>query len=207
METLFAKVSLLLTVTMILGALGTLCGRQVRSLGAMIGLGLAFILGAIAVLVVAQSNPMVGIGLLFGWAFVSGLFIGPVVQIRAESLGWQTVFGCFAGTAGVMAACGSIGLFSGADFSSMGTYLGFALFGLIIVGVVGIFWRMSRTVNIAYSLVGMVIFAGYFVYDFFRLGRSENTWPKAIELTMSIYLDFINFFLYLLQFLDAVNSK
>ncbi len=206
METLFAKVSLLLTVTMILGAFGTFCGRKVQSLGAVIGLGLAFLLGSIAVILVAHVNPMVGICLLFGWAYISGLFIGPVVQMRAENLGWQTVFGAFAGTAGVMAVCGSIGLFSGADFSSMGTYLGFALFGLIIVGVIGIFWRMSEKLNIVVSLFGMIVFAGYFVFDFFRLGHSENSWAKAVELTMSIYLDFLNFFLYLLQLLDHANK-
>lgn len=206
METLFAKVSLLLTVTMILGAFGTFCGRKVQSLGAVIGLGLLFLLGSIAVILVAHVNPMVGICLLFGWAYISGLFIGPVVQMRAESLGWQTVFGAFAGTAGVMAVCGSIGLFSGADFSSLGTYLGFALFGLIIVGVIGIFWRMSEKLNIVVSLFGMIVFAGYFVFDFFRLGRAENTWARAVELTMSIYLDFLNFFLYLLQLLDHANK-
>lgn len=141
------------------------------------------------------------------WTFISGLFIGPAVQAYADRLGWQTVCLAYAGTAGVMAITGGVGMFSGVDFSGMGTYLMFGLFGLIIAGVVGIFVRMSRTVNIVYSLIGMVVFAGYFIFDFFRLSQSVNTWESAVRLTMTIYLDFMNFFLYLLQFLAAVSDK
>lgn len=205
METLFAKVSLLLTLTMLLGAFGAFCGRNVRSLPAWFGLALLFVFGTIAVVLVAKTNPMLGIGLLGGWAYVSGLVMGPALEHYRQSLGWKTVAGAFAGTAGVMSVCGAIGLFSGADFSSWGTYLGFMLFGLIILGVINIFVRFSKTTNILYSLAGMVVFAGYFIYDFFRLGRSENSWEAAVELTVSLYLDFLNFFFDLLRLLEAFN--
>ena len=81
------------------------------------------------------------------------------------------------------------------------------LFGMIIFGVIGIFIRMSRTTNIVYHLLGMLVFSGYFIFDFFRLGHTENTWEKAIQLTMSIYLDFLNFFLHLLQLYAATHHK
>jgi len=207
METLISKVALLLTFTMLFGAIGTWLGRNIRSGWTMLGLGLAFIIGTIVVLLSAQASAGAGITLLFVWALVSGLFIGPVINRYVEVLGWHTVFGAFLGTSGVMALGGMIGLFSGHDFSSWGSYLGIGLFGLIIVGIVGIFVRMSKTVNIVHSLFGMVIFAGYFIYDFFTLGRTENTWAKAVELTMKLYLDFLNFFLYLLQLLAELQDK
>lgn len=125
----------------------------------------------------------------------------------AEKLGWQTVFGAYLGTAGVMAVCGAVAMLSGINFGALGGILFFALLGLIVVGIIGIFIRMSRQFNMVYSIFGMIIFAGYFLYDFFRLAHSENTWAKAVELTVSIYLDFLNFFLYLLQFLAAVADK
>lgn len=207
MESLFVKVALLLTMSMVSSAVGSHLGRNIRSGGAMIGLGIAFIGGAIATLFLAHAGPAIGIPALLIWTFVSGLFLGPVLQMYREDLGAATVTGVFAGTGGVMALCGAIGLFSGVDFSGMGSYLMFALFGLIIVGVIGLFIRMSRTTNIIYSLFGMVIFAGYFVFDFFRLGHTENTWEKAIGLTMSLYLDFVNFALHALQFLAAMKHK
>ncbi len=207
MESIFVKVALLLSMSMLLGAAGTWFGRNVRSMGACIGLGLVFLLGTIGVFFAAHASAGIGIAALAGWTFVSGLFIGPVVGQFSEEFGWKTVGGIFASTAGAMAICGMIGLFSGIDFSGMGTYLMFALFGMIIFGVVSIFIRMSRTTNIVYHLLGMVIFSGYFIFDFFRLGHTENTWEKAIQLTMSIYLDFLNFFLHLLQLYAATHHK
>lgn len=207
MESIFVKVALLLSMSMLLGAAGTWCGRKIQSVGACIGLGIVFILGTIGVFMAAHASAGIGIVALGVWTFISGLFIGPVVGQFSEEFGWKTVGGIFASTAGAMAVCGMIGLFSGIDFSGMGTYLLFALFGLIIFGVIGIFVRMSRTTNIVYHLLGMLIFSGYFIFDFFRLGHTENTWEKAIQLTMSIYLDFLNFFLHLLQLYAATHHK
>ena len=205
-STLLAKVSLLLCCCMLIGAFGTYLGRNVRSFGMFILLAVLFIGGTIGVYFAAGVSPGVGVAVLFLWTLVSGLFMGPAIGGYAERLGWQTVCLAYAGSAGVMAGTGAIAMFSGIDFSGMGSYLLIGLFGLIIVGVIGIFWRMSRTINIIYSLFGMAIFAGYFLYDFHRLKVSQNTWEDAVRLTMSIYLDFINFLLYLLQFLEAFSS-
>lgn len=205
--TLLSKVALLLSGSLLIGAAGTYLGRAIQSIGAFILLAVLFIGGAIGVMFLASAPPAVGITSLFVWVFISGLFIGPSIEMYAKKLGWQTVFLAYAGTGGVMALTGAVGMFSGVDFSGLGPILMFGLFGLIIAGIVGIFWRMSRTVNIVYSLIGMVIFAGYFLFDFFRLTKSENTWESAIRLTMAIYLDFINFLLYLLQFLAAASDK
>ena len=207
LPTLYAKVGALLAVSMIISSLGVYVGRGIRSGGAMIGLGIAFIVGVIFVLIASGGNPIVGVSVLFAWVFISGLLIGPVIQAYSEQLGWQTVFLAFLGTAGAMIVFGGIGIFSGVDFSGMGMYLGAALPGLILFGIVGIFVKMSRQVNIVYALLGLVIFSGYFIFDFFRLSKSENTWQAAIMLTTQIYLDFLNFMLKLLELLAALSDK
>jgi uncharacterized protein len=207
MESIFVKVALLLTMSLLSGAAGTWCGRNIKSLGACIGLGIAFLVGCFGVFMAAHAGPAIGIPALLAWTFLSGLFIGPVVGQFSEEFGWNTVGGIFAGTSGVMAVCGMIGLFSGVDFSGMGSYLMFALFGLIIAGVIGIFVRMSRTTNIIYHIMGMIIFSGYFIFDFFRLGHTDDTWEKAIQMTMSLYLDFLNFFLHALQLYSQLHHK
>lgn len=207
LPTLFTKVMFLLVTCLSVSALGVWLGRNIRSLGAVIGLGIAFFVGTFVVYFSATAAPPVAISLLLAWTLVSGLFMGPCIQGYSERIGWEGVFLCFTGTAGAMAVCGFIGMFSGVDFSGLGTYLMFALFGLIIFGVVGIFVRMSRTVNIIHAIIGMVVFAGYFLFDFFRLTKGEDTWPEAVRMTMSLYLDFINFFLYLLQLYAEISSK
>lgn len=207
MEPLIVKVAVLLSVSLLSGAAGTWCGRNIRSLGAFIATAVLFIGGCVGVFFAAHAGVGIGIAALIAWTFVSGLFIGPVVGLFSEEFGWHTTGGLFAGTAGAMALCGMIGMFSGVDFSGLGTYLTFALFAMIIAGVIGIFWKMSRTTNIVYHLFGLVVFAGYFIFDFYRLGTTENTWEKAIGLTVSLYLDFLNFFLHLLQLYAATQHK
>ncbi|HEY9712361.1 MAG TPA: Bax inhibitor-1 family protein [Chroococcales cyanobacterium] len=195
--------ALLFTLSMLMGGAGAWCGRKIQSFGAVIALGALFLFGTIGVFLAAHASAPVGIGALAIWTFVSGLFVGPAIQAYSEDLGWRTVALAFFGTGGVMAVCGVIGAFSGIDFSAMGTFLMIGLFGIIIAGIIGLFVRWGREANIAISGIACVIFAGYFIFDFFRLSKSTNTWESAIQLAMSIYLDFLNFFLHLLQLLAA----
>lgn len=205
--TLMTKVAILLAGCMGIGGLGAYLGRNIRSLGAFLVLAVLFIFGTIGVIAGAHASPALGVGLLAGWTFVSGLVMGPAIQMYSERLGWQTVAGAYVGTGGVMTACGIVGAFSGIDFSFLGSILFFGLLGLVLVGFISIFWRLSRTASIVESIVGMLIFSGYFIYDFFRIAKASNTWENAIALTMNIYLDFMNFFLYLLQLLDMLKDK
>lgn len=68
------------------------------------------------------------------------------------------------------------------------------------------FTGFGHSFNLLYSLAGMVIFAGYFVFDFFRLSRSENNDFNAVMITMNIYLDFVNFWLSLMRFIAEAKD-
>ena len=57
------------------------------------------------------------------------------------------------------------------------------------------------------AFFGVVIFTGYLLFDFNRLAQlkaqeTSNTWPVAMNLAISIYLDIINLFLDLLDLLS-----
>lgn len=201
---LFSKVSLLLSISFIVSAIGTYLGAGITSVGAIIGLAVLFLLGAFAVPFAAKASTGAGITALTVWTFISGLFLGPTIHHYVAILGWQTVFLTYLGTGGVMAACGAIGALSGVNFSSLGRWLMFALLGLIVMGIVAIFVPFSHTVNIVWSLIGMAVFALFFIFDFFMAKQTENTWEGAIFVTMNLYLDFINFLLYALKFLAEV---
>ncbi len=204
---LFSKVSLLLTASMGISAFGTLsrfrhhfdcrnhCSRHrvspARSCAVRDG---------------RAARKRVSSPLPHGLSSVV-FFLGPTINHYVASLGWQTVFLCFLGTGGVAAACGAIGALSGRDFSNMGKYLMFALLALIVVGIVNIFVAFSSGVTIIYCPIGMAVFAGFFIYDFFRISKAENTWFNAITATMEIYLDFINFLLYLLRFIRGGHRQ
>jgi len=205
--TLLAKVGMLLTMSLLLGGFGAWLGRNIRSIVAFIVLAIAFIGGVFALSAMAAVSPTAGIITLAGWTFISGLFIGPALESYVEDLGYETVVLAFLGTAGVMAVCGGIGAFSGLNFAALGSILFIALFGLIIAGIIGCFVKMGRSANIVYSSLGMLIFGLYFVYDFFTIKTTANSWENATMLTAKVYLDFVNFLLHLLQLLSVLHHK
>ncbi|MES2436115.1 MAG: Bax inhibitor-1/YccA family protein [Pseudomonadota bacterium] len=96
------------------------------------------------------------------------------------------------------------------DLSAMGTFLMMGLIGLIVASVVNIFLA-SSALAFAISVIGVLIFAGLTAYDtqtikntylqHAQMGDSEWLGKSAIMGALNLYLDFINMFMFLLQFL------
>jgi FtsH-binding integral membrane protein len=204
---LFSKTATLLTGTFFVSALGTLLGSSITSTGLIIFLAVLFLVGAFAVPAAAQSSPTKGVIALGIWTFISGLFLGPAIAQYVVWLGWQTVFLAYLGTGGVMAACGMVVSLTKIDFSRLESILLPALLGLILVGLVNIFVSFGTVGTMLYAGIGMIVFAGFFLIDFFRLAEGGDSWSNAIMITMNLYLDYINFLLYLLRFLGALTGK
>jgi FtsH-binding integral membrane protein len=99
-------------------------------------------------------------------------------------------------TAAFIAACGSYGYATSRDLSSWARGLFWALLGLIAFGLVGIFVSIPNG-NIIYSVLGLVIFGGYTIFDFNRLRRTTD--DGAVVIAASIFLDVFNVFLLLLS--------
>ena len=108
-----------------------------------------------------------------------------------------------AGTFGVMAL---VGYTTKTDLTSMGKLLFMALLGLIIATVVNMFVRSSGF-DLILSYVGVLIFVGLTAYDTQKIKQMCQLAPDAGEHmqklallgALSLYLDFINLFLYLLR--------
>lgn len=205
-NSLMAKVMMLLSGSLVISSIGTYMGLGITSGWVLLGLFIFLLVGIFGVAAMARVSPALGVAGLAVWTFVDGLAIGPAVNMYAATIGWQTVTFSFMGTAGIMAAFGCYGAFSGRDFSAMGKWLFFGLLGLIVVGIIAMFTGFGHSFNLLYSIAGMVIFAGYFVYDFFRLSRAEDTDFNAVMITMGIYLDFVNFWLSLMRFLAEMKK-
>jgi len=213
---LFGRVMMMLTGSMAVAALGAFVGGSIITSGiALLVIGIIWLLGTFGVAYAAKKvddgamEPAVGIGIMGVWMFFSGLFIGPALAHYVAVLGGSTVMLAFLGTSGVMAGCGAIGVLSGRNFSGLGKFLSIALLGLILVGIVNIFVAFSTGVEIAYCLIGMAIFAGFFIVDFFRIKENANSdsWGGAMMITMSLYLDFVNFLLFFLRLLEIFLGK
>lgn len=113
-------------------------------------------------------------------------------------------------TAGTFAAMSLYGYTTKRDLTGMGSFLFMGLIGLILASVVNIFFA-SPGLSFVISVVGVLIFVGLTAYDTQKLksiylSGIESHGAEAVSKTsilgaLSLYLDFINIFIFLLRFL------
>ena len=109
-------------------------------------------------------------------------------------------------TAGTFAVMALIGYTTKTDLSSMGKILFMALIGLIIATIVNIFLKSSLMETVV-SYIGVLIFVGLTAYDSQKIKQMLMMAPDAGEAAqklallgaLSLYLDFVNLFIYLLR--------
>lgn len=171
------------TILLCLGGLVVVC---VMSLGCRV-----FSAGALAILLVLFS-------------VMEGLWFGPLLSFYTqESLG--TAFACTAGTFGVMALYGAV---TKRNLTLMGRTLMMLLIGLIICLLFNCFLVQSSTFDLVLSLGGVVLFSLLTAHDTQQLlimgaqeGDETVRAKGAVMGALTLYLDFINIFLFLLRFL------
>ena len=109
-------------------------------------------------------------------------------------------------TAGTFAAMALFGYFTKTDLTSMGKILVMALIGIIIASVVNIFTKSTGLAMIL-NYLGVLVFVGLTAYDSQKIKQmlmqapdaGESAQKVALLGALSLYLDFINLFLYLLR--------
>lgn len=109
-------------------------------------------------------------------------------------------------TAGTFAVMAVVGYTTKKDLTSMGKILLMALIGIIIATVVNIFLK-STGLEMIVSYLGVLIFVGLTAYDSQKIKQMLQTAPDAGEGAqklallgaLSLYLDFVNLFIYLLR--------
>ncbi|PDT06244.1 hypothetical protein CO666_01080 [Rhizobium chutanense] len=119
----------------------------------------------------------------------------------------QSVVQTFFVTAASFGALSLYGYTTKRDLSAVGSFLIMGLFGLIIASMVNIFLA-SSAMQFAISVLGVLIFAGLTAYDTQRIKELyleaddvAVAGRKAIMGALTLYLDFINLFMFLLQFM------
>ena len=110
-------------------------------------------------------------------------------------------------TAGAFGALSLYGYTTRRDLSAMGAFLFMGLIGLILAMVVNLFLA-STALHFTVSVLGVLIFAGLTAYDtqaikqiYYAGDTREAAEKKAVMGALRLYLDFINMFIFLLQFL------
>lgn len=110
-------------------------------------------------------------------------------------------------TAGMFGLMAFLGYTTKTDLTKMGSILLMGLFGIIIATVVNMFMH-SESLDYIISIIGVIIFTGLTAYDVQKIkeigmmgmDNNETMTKISIQAALSLYLDFINLFLYLLRF-------
>jgi|SRR5579872_4910634 len=145
----------------------------------------------------------------------SGIFYWTIVSLIGAGLGvWfliyqvPSVFMTFLITAASFGGLSLVGYTTKKDLSGFGSFLIMGMFGLMIAGLVNVFLHLPGLAFV-FNVLGVFIFAGLIAYDtqrlklsYYQLGGNQAALGVATNYgALSLYLDFINLFQFLLSFM------
>jgi hypothetical protein len=151
-----------------------------------------------------SKNTAIGSFLLF--SFVNGLTLSVILMRYTE----ESIYSTFVITALTFGALSFYGFITKKSLGAIGSFMMMGLFGVIIASLVNMFMQ-SSALNFAISLIGVIVFAGLTAWDTQKLKEmyevqfmGEDIATKgAIIGALTLYLDFINLFLFMLRLLGG----
>ena len=142
-------------------------------------------------------------GLFWAFATAMGLSMASIFFVYTGTSIAQTFFA----TAAAFAGLSLYGYTTKRDLSAFGTFLVMGVVGLLVAMLINIFLQ-SSAMQLVISFVGVLIFAGLTAYDtqriknlYFQVAGTDMMGKSVVMGALSLYLDFINMFTFLLQFM------
>jgi FtsH-binding integral membrane protein len=152
----------------------------------------------------ARRTTGLNVALLYLFAAVQGAIMGPLLILLNRAVPGVPLEAAVL-TCAVFGGLTLYALQSGKDFSFLGGMLFAALIALLVGGIV-MFFVHSPLISMFYSVAGVLIFSGYVLYDTSNIMRRLGP-DEAIAGAISLYLDFINLFWYILRLLMELNRR
>lgn len=154
----------------------------------------------------SPAMSLTGLGL---YSVLEGLFFGLIVQVYSS----QDVTMAFVSATVMFTVLALMGTNTKKDLSGIGRQAMAALIALIIVMIIDIFLR-SSIITLAFSFIGVVIFAALIAWDsqrfcqmYIQYGNQINTTNLAIMGALQLYLDFVNLFIQLLNIFTGLGGN
>ncbi|TXJ78374.1 Bax inhibitor-1/YccA family protein [Ligilactobacillus salivarius] len=154
----------------------------------------------------SPAMSLTGLGL---YSVLEGLFFGLIVQVYSS----QDVTMAFVSATVMFTVLALMGTNTKKDLSGIGRQAMAALIALIIVMIINIFLR-SSIITLAFSFIGVVIFAALIAWDsqrfrqmYIQYGNQINATNLAIMGALQLYLDFVNLFIQLLNIFTGLGGN
>ena len=142
-------------------------------------------------------------GLFWAYAVLVGLSLSTVFLVYTGASVAQTFFASAAAFGGLSL----YGYTTKKDLSGFGSFLIMGVVGIMVAMLVNMFLR-STGLDLAISILGVLLFAGLTAYDtqriksmYFQVQGSDFAGKSVVMGALTLYLDFINLFLFLLRFM------
>ncbi|OIO57464.1 MAG: BAX inhibitor (BI)-1/YccA family protein [Alphaproteobacteria bacterium CG_4_10_14_0_2_um_filter_63_37] len=191
--------------SLLVGALGAFVGQSFAFAWEHPFLMLLLELGALFAVFKTRHNAQWASFALFGFAFISGLTIAPLVGVYAARSAAPVVTQALVLSGAVFGGLSLYALTTRKDFSFLQGFLFAGLIVLIVAGLSNFFFQ-STVLQLAIASVGVLLFSGFILFDTQQIAR---VYPDN-EVTMAalaLYLDFLNLFISLLQLLGFLNNE
>ncbi len=150
---------------------------------------------------VEKVSPAIAAGLFILYSALMGVTSSVILLIYTGA----SITSTFIVTAGMFGATAVFGTVTKRSLAGVGQFMFMGLIGLILASIVGIFWQNSA-LQFVISVVGVLVFTGLTAWDAQRLKQMAVALPNggvgayAVVGALSLYLDFINLFFFLLRF-------
>ncbi|HEX8442103.1 MAG TPA: Bax inhibitor-1/YccA family protein [Allosphingosinicella sp.] len=143
----------------------------------------------------------------FYWVFAT--LMGVSMSVIPLVYTGTSIAATFFATAAAFVSLSLWGYTTKKDLSAFGTFLIMGLVGLVVAMIANVFIR-SDTMSLVISFIGVLLFAGLTAYDtqkiksiYFQVQGSDMLGKSAILGALTLYLDFINMFQFLLSFMGS----
>jgi modulator of FtsH protease len=152
-----------------------------------------------------KNKPGINLAVLFGFTFVSGLTITPLLASVFNMPGGASIVAqAFLMTSVAFGGISMFALTTKRDFSSMGKMLFIALI-ILVVGSISNIFIQAPLLQLGIAMVGAVLFSAFILYDTQQIIKGGFSTP--VEAAIALYLDFFNLFISLLQILGIFNKE
>ena len=152
----------------------------------------------------AKNKPNLALILLFGFTFVSGLTLGPVLNMYIGAGMGNVITQAFLMTSVAFAGLTLFAFNTKRDFSAMGKMLFITLIVVVVASLANLFFH-SPILQLAIAGVGAILFSAFILYDTQNIIR--GAYDSPVLAAVALYLDILNLFISLLQILGIFNSR
>jgi len=183
------------------------------TVGAYVGLGMASMISSwywglvilefalLFGLYAVKDKPGINLAVLFGFTFVSGLTLTPLLSSVFHMPGGASIVAqAFLMTSVAFGGISMFAMTTKRDFSGMGKMLFIAVI-ILIVGSISNIFIGSSILQLGIAMVGALVFSAFILYDTQQIIKGGFSTP--IEAAIALYIDFLNLFISLLQILAA----